>query len=100
MLRRRLDLPPEARGWLDSLEKEDELAALLPFARPGLTDTDSEAALLLAAIEWLEAQRDPELLPSPPAPPDEDDGRGGKGRDEKPPTNDDDGPPPPGGTKI
>lgn len=100
VLKKRLDLPPEARGWLDGLEKEDELAALLPFVRPGLTDTDSEAELLLAAVQWLEARTDPERPSPPPVPPD-DDGRGGKGRGAKPPPDDDDddGPPPPGKTK-
>lgn len=99
VLKKRLDLPPEARGWLDKLDENGDLAALLPHVRPGLSDLDSEASLLLAAVEWLEAQRDSELPPSSPTPPDDDDGRGGKGRDEKPP-DDDDGPPPPGGTKI
>lgn len=100
VLKKRLDLPPEARGWLDKLESDGELAALLPFVRPGLTDADSEAELLLAAVEWLEGQRDPERPTSPPVPPD-DDGRDGKGRGAKPPPDDDDddGPPPPGKTK-
>lgn len=97
VLKKRLDLPPEAVGWLDKLESDGELAALLPFVRPGLTDTDSEAELLLAAVEWLEAQRDPELPPSPPPPPDDDQGRRGRGK--KPPPDDDDGPPPPVKTK-
>lgn len=102
VLRRRLDLPPEARGWLDGLEKEDELAALLSYVRPGLTDTDSEAELLLAAVRWLEARTDPERSTSPPTLPEDGDGDGGgkRGRGKKPPPEgDDDGPPPPGKTK-
>lgn len=100
VLRQRLRLPIEAAGWLDELERDGELAALLPHVRPGTTDMDSEAALLLAAVEWLEAQRDTELPPSPPAPPDDDgDSRGGKHGGGKPPPDDDDGPPPPSGTK-
>lgn len=99
VLRQRLRLPPEAGGWLDGLERDGELAALLPHVRPGVTDLDAEAALLLAAVQWLESQRDPELPPSPPTPPDDDgDGRGGRHQGGKPPPDDDDGPPP-GGTK-
>lgn len=74
VLKKRLDLPPEAAGWLGRLESDGELAALLPFVRPGMFETGSEAALLLAAVEWLEAQRDPELPPSPLPPPDDNDG--------------------------
>lgn len=102
VLLRRLDLPSEAWGWLDELEREGDLTALLPYVRPGMTDLDSEAALLLAAIEWLEACRDPEQPTTSPLPPGDDgDGREGKGGDDKPgpPEDDDDGPPPPGGTK-
>lgn len=100
ILRRRLDLPPEAAGWLDKLDGDGDLAALLLYVRPGLTDTASEAELLLAAVEWLESQRDPERSSSLPAPPDDGDGQSGKGRGHKPPPDDDnDGLPPPGGTK-
>jgi len=100
VLRQRLDLPSEARGWLDQLEREGDLAALLPYARPGMTDLDSEAALLLAAVEWLEARRDPEQPTTSPLP-SGDDGGDGKGGDDRPgqQDDDDDGPPPPGGTK-
>lgn len=103
VLRQRLHLPSEARGWLDELEREDDLAALLRYARPGMTDLDSEAALLLAAVEWLEARRDPEQPTTSPLPPGDDgDDREGKGGDDRPrlpDDDDDDGPPPPGGTK-
>ena len=83
------------------LEREDDLAALLPYARPGMTDLDSEAALLLAAVEWLEARRDRELPTTSPLPTSDDgDGGDGKGGDDRPgPPDNDDGPPPPGGTK-
>lgn len=101
VLRQRLHLPSEARGWLDELDKQGDLAALLPYVRPGMADLDSEAALLLAAIEWLEACRDPEQPTTSPLPPGDDgDGRDGKGGDDRPGTqDDDDGPPPPGGPK-
>lgn len=101
VLRKRLDLPPEAAGWLDKLESDGELTALLSHVRPGLTDTDSEAELLLAAVRWLEARTDPDRPASPPTPPDDGDGdgRGKRGRAKKPPPEGDDDGPPPGKTK-
>lgn len=102
MLRWRLDLPYKAQGWLDELEFNGELATLRHFVRTGMTDLASEAALLSAAAEWLEARQVPKQpTTSSRRPSDNGDGRAGNGGNSVPrASDDDDGLPALGGPKL
>lgn len=65
ILRRRM--PSEAHPWLDDILARQHMAALSWCARPGMTDTEAETAMLRAAVEWSEARRPPAVPEQPEA---------------------------------
>lgn len=83
VLRRRLDLPEAARGWLDEQAQAHDWSPLAACVGVGRTDADAEIAALQAAIAWLEARiTDGDSPPPPPvgADPRPDDRPDGPGR--------------------
>lgn len=71
VLRRRLNFPEGAGGWLEEIVREEDWAALAVCTPPGRPDAEAESALLGAALEWLRAKQpedDGGGGSSPPAP--------------------------------